>query len=92
VITFGPGASESHPWTLRKDTGVNSRWDIFIHRCICDYAYNIYMMCIINIHKICIICICMYVYVNIRLITVIFLYFSHALLAGYMYFTYTYRE
>jgi hypothetical protein len=25
VITFGPGASESHPWTLRKDTGVNSR-------------------------------------------------------------------
>lgn len=25
VITFGPGASQKHPWTLRKDTGINSR-------------------------------------------------------------------
>ena len=25
AITFGPGASQQHPWTLRKDSGVNSR-------------------------------------------------------------------
>ena len=25
VVTFGPGASQNHPWTLRKDTGINSR-------------------------------------------------------------------
>lgn len=25
VITFGPGASQQHPWTLRKDSGINSR-------------------------------------------------------------------
>lgn len=24
-ITFGPGASQRHPWTLRKDSGINSR-------------------------------------------------------------------
>ena len=25
AITFGPGASQQHPWTLRKDSGINSR-------------------------------------------------------------------
>lgn len=25
MITFGPGASQRHPWTLRKDSGINSR-------------------------------------------------------------------
>jgi Phosphatidylinositol-4-phosphate 5-Kinase len=25
MVTFGPGASQRHPWTLRKDSGINSR-------------------------------------------------------------------